>query len=131
MALRSFIRRSINNVFFTFIYETGHFNGVVELLQILGSIINGFALPLKTEHQKFLEKALIPLHKVGFPRRVNSSWGDVGVECRTVPSGACVLYRAVCREGPDNRDVHHPGALAVLASHGERQGGTVVSYVSN
>ncbi|OQR83463.1 serine/threonine protein phosphatase 2A [Achlya hypogyna] len=63
MALRSFIRRSINNVFFTFIYETGHFNGVVELLQILGSIINGFALPLKTEHQKFLEKALIPLHK--------------------------------------------------------------------
>ncbi|RHY71223.1 hypothetical protein DYB34_013500 [Aphanomyces astaci] len=27
------------------------------------SIINGFALPLKAEHQKFLEKALIPLHK--------------------------------------------------------------------
>ncbi|ETV94384.1 hypothetical protein H310_12021 [Aphanomyces invadans] len=63
MALRSFIRRSINNMFFTFVYETEHFNGVVELLEILGSIINGFALPLKAEHQKFLEKALIPLHK--------------------------------------------------------------------
>lgn len=28
------------------------------------SIINGFALPLKSEHQNFLERALIPLHKV-------------------------------------------------------------------
>jgi serine/threonine-protein phosphatase 2A regulatory subunit B' len=64
MALRSFIRRSINNMFFTFVYETEHFNGVVELLEILGSIINGFALPLKQEHQRFLERALIPLHKV-------------------------------------------------------------------
>ena len=30
-----------------FVYETEHFNGVGELLEILGSIINGFALPLK------------------------------------------------------------------------------------
>merc|ERR1711992_289813 len=29
-----------------------------------GSIINGFALPLKDEHKDFLTKALIPLHKV-------------------------------------------------------------------
>src|SRR3712207_8900616 len=43
---RSFIRRSINNVFFQFIYETERFNGIAELLEILGSIINGFALPL-------------------------------------------------------------------------------------
>jgi len=33
------------------------------LLEILGSIINGFAIPLKKEHLQFLEKALIPLHK--------------------------------------------------------------------
>jgi serine/threonine-protein phosphatase 2A regulatory subunit B' len=33
------------------------------LLEILGSIINGFAIPLKKEHIQFLEKALIPLHK--------------------------------------------------------------------
>merc|ERR1712173_166720 len=31
---------------------------------ILGSIINGFATPLKDEHQKFLRNVLIPLHKV-------------------------------------------------------------------
>ena len=29
-----------------------------------GSIINGFALPLKHEHKQFLNKVLIPLHKV-------------------------------------------------------------------
>ncbi|KAG2194002.1 hypothetical protein INT47_005004 [Mucor saturninus] len=61
--LRAFIRRSINNIFFQFIYETEHFNGVAELLEILGSIINGFALPLKKEHKTFLFKVLVPLHK--------------------------------------------------------------------
>ncbi|CAG8558400.1 1575_t:CDS:10, partial [Dentiscutata heterogama] len=62
--LRAFIRKSINNVFFQFIYETERHNGIAELLEILGSIINGFALPLKTEHKTFLTKVLIPLHKV-------------------------------------------------------------------
>ena len=28
------------------------------------SIINGFALPLKSEHKQFLVKVLLPLHKV-------------------------------------------------------------------
>jgi len=64
LSLRSFIRRSINNVFLTFIYETERFNGIAELLEILGSIINGFALPLKEEHKIFLIKVLLPLHKV-------------------------------------------------------------------
>jgi serine/threonine-protein phosphatase 2A regulatory subunit B' len=63
LGLRSFIRRSINNVFFQFVYETEHFNGIAELLEILGSIINGFALPLKEEHKIFLTRVLMPLHK--------------------------------------------------------------------
>ena len=46
------------------LYETEHFNGVAELLEILGSIINGFAFPLKAEHKQFLIRVLIPLHKV-------------------------------------------------------------------
>ncbi|KAH8549887.1 putative B-type regulatory subunit of protein phosphatase 2A [Umbelopsis sp. PMI_123] len=62
--LRAFIRRSINNIFFQFIYETERHNGIAELLEILGSIINGFALPLKEEHKTFLTRVLIPLHKV-------------------------------------------------------------------
>lgn len=89
LGLRAFIRKQINNIFLRFVYETEHFNGVGELLEILGrfvstlvpfvvfaspnsslhvcdcfSIINGFALPLKTEHKQFLVKVLLPLHKV-------------------------------------------------------------------
>ena len=47
-----------------FIYERDYHNGIAELLEILGSIINGFALPLKEEHKTFLLKVLLPLHKV-------------------------------------------------------------------
>mmetsp|Transcript_60737 Transcript_60737/g.120337 ORF Transcript_60737/g.120337 Transcript_60737/m.120337 type:complete len:469 (-) Transcript_60737:205-1611(-) len=64
MALRAFVRKAIQHVFFKVIYECETHNGVGELLEILGSIINGFALPLKEEHKDFLIKALIPLHKV-------------------------------------------------------------------
>lgn len=61
--LRSYIRRQINNIFFTFIYETEYHNGIADLLDILGSIINGFVLPLKEEHKMLLLKVLMPLHK--------------------------------------------------------------------
>lgn len=64
LGLRAFIRKQINNIFYKFIYETEHHNGIAELLEILGSIINGFALPLKEEHKHFLLKVLLPLHKV-------------------------------------------------------------------
>ncbi|XP_041779848.1 serine/threonine-protein phosphatase 2A 56 kDa regulatory subunit gamma isoform-like isoform X2 [Anopheles merus] len=64
LGLRAFIRKQINNIFYKFIYETEHHNGIAELLEILGSIINGFALPLKEEHKQFLLKVLLPLHKV-------------------------------------------------------------------
>ncbi|XP_067894873.1 protein phosphatase 2, regulatory subunit B', epsilon [Heterodontus francisci] len=64
LGLRAFIRKQINNIFLQFVYETEHFNGVAELLEILGSIINGFALPLKAEHKQFLVKVLLPLHTV-------------------------------------------------------------------
>lgn len=63
MVHRPFIRKAIFNIFSLFIYETERHNGVAELLEILGSIINGFALPLKDEHKTFLMKALLPLHK--------------------------------------------------------------------
>ncbi|KAL1129540.1 hypothetical protein AAG570_012485, partial [Ranatra chinensis] len=64
LGLRAYIRKQINNIFYSFIYETEHHNGIAELLEILGSIINGFALPLKEEHKIFLLKVLLPLHKV-------------------------------------------------------------------
>uniref|UniRef100_A0A8I5TC89 Serine/threonine-protein phosphatase 2A 56 kDa regulatory subunit n=1 Tax=Pongo abelii TaxID=9601 RepID=A0A8I5TC89_PONAB len=64
LGLRAYMRKQINNIFYRFICETEHHNGIAELLEILGSIVNGFALPLKEEHKIFLLKVLLPLHKV-------------------------------------------------------------------
>lgn len=33
------------------------------MLEIWGSLINGFVVPLKEEHKLFLTRVLIPLHK--------------------------------------------------------------------
>lgn len=63
MSLRNFIRKAMGNIFANFTYETESHYGIAELLEILGSIINGFALPLKEEHKLYLEKTLTPLHK--------------------------------------------------------------------
>jgi serine/threonine-protein phosphatase 2A regulatory subunit B' len=65
MPHRGFIRKAIANSFSHFVYVTERHNGVAELLEILGSIINGFALPLKQEHKQFLQQTLLPLHKPG------------------------------------------------------------------
>jgi serine/threonine-protein phosphatase 2A regulatory subunit B' len=63
LGLRTFIRNQINNIFFRYIYEYERFTGIAELLEMLGSIINGFVVPLKDEHKVFLERVLMPLHK--------------------------------------------------------------------
>ncbi|KAG6481325.1 hypothetical protein ZIOFF_057922 [Zingiber officinale] len=63
MVHRPFIRKSINNIFYQFIFETERHSDIVELLEILGSIINGFTLLMKEEHKLFLVRALIPLHQ--------------------------------------------------------------------
>lgn len=64
LGLRAYIRKQINNIFYQVLYESERHNGIAELLEILGSIINGFALPLKEEHKQFLQRVLLPLHKV-------------------------------------------------------------------
>lgn len=53
----------MNDVFLHFIFETERHFGIGELLEIWGSIINGFTVPLKEEHKLFLMRVLIPLHK--------------------------------------------------------------------
>ncbi|XP_041021043.1 serine/threonine protein phosphatase 2A 57 kDa regulatory subunit B' kappa isoform [Juglans microcarpa x Juglans regia] len=63
MVHRPFIRKAINNIFYMFVSETERHNGIADLLEIFGSIISGFALPLKEEHKIFLWRVLVPLHK--------------------------------------------------------------------
>ncbi|KAM0042631.1 putative protein phosphatase 2A, regulatory B subunit, B56, armadillo-like helical [Helianthus debilis subsp. tardiflorus] len=66
MVHRPLIRKAINNIFYRFIFETERHPGLGELLDILGSIINGLAVPIKEEHKLFLVRALIPLHKAKY-----------------------------------------------------------------
>ncbi|EXB82419.1 Serine/threonine protein phosphatase 2A 59 kDa regulatory subunit B' eta isoform [Morus notabilis] len=60
---RLFIRKVMNNIFLRFVFETEKHAGIADILDSLGGIINGLALPLKEEHKLFLVRALIPLHK--------------------------------------------------------------------
>jgi serine/threonine-protein phosphatase 2A regulatory subunit B' len=61
---RKMIRKAINESFYALIHETHKFNGAAELLDILASIISGFAVPLRDEHVVFFKNVIIPLHKV-------------------------------------------------------------------
>jgi len=63
MVHRPYIRKSINNIFYRFVFETEKHSGIGELLEIFGSVITGFALPLKEEHKIFMWRVLVPLHK--------------------------------------------------------------------
>lgn len=63
MVHRPFVRRAMSNIFYRFVFETEKHCGIAELLEFLGSIVSGFALPLKEEHKIFLWRVLIPLHK--------------------------------------------------------------------
>ncbi|XP_066360716.1 serine/threonine protein phosphatase 2A 57 kDa regulatory subunit B' kappa isoform [Miscanthus floridulus] len=63
MVHRPFIRKAVSNIFYQFVFETDRHNGIAELLEVFGSVISGFALPLKEEHKIFLWRVLVPLHK--------------------------------------------------------------------
>uniref|UniRef100_A0ACD5XZL4 Uncharacterized protein n=1 Tax=Avena sativa TaxID=4498 RepID=A0ACD5XZL4_AVESA len=69
---RAFMRRSMANALLRFTDEatsssssssSSPSGGVGEVLEICGSIINGFAVPLKEEHRGFLLRVLLPLHR--------------------------------------------------------------------
>ena len=55
------IRRVITECFHLLIHEIHKFNGVWELLDIMASIISGFAIPLREEHVIFFKNIIIPL----------------------------------------------------------------------
>ena len=115
------IRKSHYNPLFNFrfIYETEHFNGVGELLEILGSIINGFALPLKAEHKQFLVRVLIPLHKVRVGCLDRSVDWNVCAGAMSVPlsCSAGVLRRSVPGEGRHSHRAGHQRPSQVLAKN--------------
>lgn len=64
MSLRTPIRNQVMNLLLKVTYEHETHNGLTELLEILSSIISGFAAPLKPEHQEFFKRVMLPLHRV-------------------------------------------------------------------
>lgn len=62
MPLRNLIRDSIIDSFHRVVYDHERNLGLCGLLEILGSIIHGFAVPLKDEHKDLLRSAILPLH---------------------------------------------------------------------
>nr|XP_016472642.1 PREDICTED: serine/threonine protein phosphatase 2A 57 kDa regulatory subunit B' beta isoform-like [Nicotiana tabacum] len=61
---RTFMRKEMNDVFLHYVFETDQRHpGIGELLEIWGTIINGFSVPLKEDHKLFLVRVLVPLHK--------------------------------------------------------------------
>jgi len=64
MQLRQTIKELVMNLLLRIIADAENYNGITELLEILGSITNGLSVPLKQEHQDFFRRVLIPLHKI-------------------------------------------------------------------
>ncbi|KAJ6666971.1 hypothetical protein lerEdw1_018973 [Lerista edwardsae] len=81
LGLRAFIRKQINNIFLRFIYETEHFNGVAELLEILGSCNN---CELSTTYHVCFETNELNLY----------TYVLAGLLCRSVPGERYDINRA-------------------------------------
>ena len=115
---------------------------LAELLEILGSIINGFALPLKEEHKHFLKRALMPLHKPkclpAYHQQLSYCVTQVGERAH---GGGVALQRArdsprtsrprcalpaVCGEGPAAGRGRDLLLAQVLAADKQPQGGAVL-----
>ena len=64
ITFRAFLRREISFQIQHLLHEHCYFPGITELLEVVGSIINGLAAPIKAEHVRFLHVTLLPLHSL-------------------------------------------------------------------
>lgn len=98
---RKMIRKAITDQFHTLIHENFKFNGAAELLDILASIISGFAVPLREEHVTFFKYVIVPLHKV----QTSHAFHDQLLRCSMLflskdPSLAMFLVEGLLRYWP-------------------------------
>jgi len=67
LGFRPFMRKAIGEALWSVTYtgldKDTLDDGVGELLEIWGTIVSGFSVPLREEHLHFLSRILIPLHK--------------------------------------------------------------------
>lgn len=98
---RKIIRKSINESFLSMIHENRKCNGANELLEILSSMISGFAVPLREEHVNFFKSTIVPLHKVHY----SSSFHEQLLRCSMLylnkdSSLAMLLVEGILRYWP-------------------------------
>ena len=60
---RKFIRNIIGNYLILSNIKLNEYNGVKELLDVMSSIVSGFAIPLRNEHIIFFKNIITPLYK--------------------------------------------------------------------
>jgi serine/threonine-protein phosphatase 2A regulatory subunit B' len=81
--------------------EFNHYNGIVEILQIVCAIIPGLAVPVKKTWKLFLQGILVPLHKV---RGLKKFWEQLTQCCVNYvakdPKGASMLLSGLLRYWP-------------------------------
>merc|ERR1719419_1298699 len=74
--LRAKIRQIIKYTFIEVMQTRENCPGLGQILDLLSSIVNGYATPIKDEHKLFLREALIPLIKlpnlIQFERQLKS-----------------------------------------------------------
>jgi len=62
LGMRAHIRKIITNKLLEAVFENVKVPGLAEILEVMGSIINGYIRPYKEEHIQFLQHVLVPLH---------------------------------------------------------------------
>lgn len=101
MPLRAPIRLAITHAFCRVVHDRTRHNGISELLEILGSIINGFSIPLKEEHKSLLRRALLPLHTVRTMPEFHNQLSFCVVQfVKKDPSLACEVVKEMVRHWP-------------------------------
>ncbi|CAL5984059.1 Protein_phosphatase 2A regulatory subunit [Hexamita inflata] len=70
MSLRAFVRLTLKSELQSYFSGAQQHSGICDVLEVLGSIINGYAVPLKPEHTQFLSQCLVPLHRVQFIKHI-------------------------------------------------------------
>ncbi|GJM99409.1 hypothetical protein PR202_ga16504 [Eleusine coracana subsp. coracana] len=100
---RAFMRRSMAHALLAFAHEAAadHCCGVAEVLEICGSIINGFAVPVKDEHSAFLARVLMPLHRTRWAHAYHRQLAYCVLEfVRKEPGLADAVLRGILRRWP-------------------------------
>jgi len=99
--LRSVIRQHIGNSILEYVHEGKRHHGLVELLTVLESIIDGLRSPLREEHRNFFIRILVLLYKSSEYKTFHQQLTQCAVRfIRKDPELCTVLFSSILRYWP-------------------------------